>query len=239
MRDEQPPLVTPPPARVLLADDHAVLRAGLRLLIDAEPSLTVVGEASDGAEAVALTADLQPDLVVLDLGMPGMNGFEALRRIHADYPAIKVLVLTMHVNAEYLSEVLQAGGAGYVLKQSTDTELIAAIYAALRGTTVVDPALGAGVRPDYVCRAQREQRRHIHRRLTEREREVLQPIAEGVTSHVIADRLGISVKTVETHRAHLMTKLDLASRAELVQYALRHGYLTPDAEGPLPDPTVS
>ncbi|MAG36246.1 MAG: DNA-binding response regulator [Dehalococcoidia bacterium] len=224
------------PARVLLADDHAVLRAGLRLLIDAQPTLTVVGEASDGAEAVALTASLQPDLVVLDIGMPGMNGLEALRRIDQDHPTVKVLILTMHANEEYLFEVLQAGGSGYVLKQTADTELIGAIHAALRGSTFLYPSLESRVLRDYVFHAQRENRRHTHQRLTEREREVLQLVAEGLTNQEIADRLIISVKTVETHRAHIMTKLDLASRAELVQYALRHGYLTPDSESPLPDP---
>jgi two-component system response regulator NreC len=221
--------------RVFLADDHAVLRAGLRLLIDAQPDLRVVGEAGDGVEAVervtALAGAGAVDVVVLDIGMPRLSGLEALRRVKGRFPDLAVLVLTMHASEPYLFQVIQAGGAGYVLKQTADEDLLGAIRDASRGTSFLYPTMESRLLTDYLHRARRagERAGAAFLSLTDREREVLSLVAQGHTNQDIADRLSISVKTVETHRAHLMSKLGLQSRAELVQYALREGYLTPEA----------
>ena len=224
-----------PRVRVFLADDHAVLRAGLRLLIDAQPDLEVVGEAGDGLEAVERVSALADaggvDVVVLDIGMPRLNGLEALRRLKAQRPDLAVLVLTMHASEPYLFQVIQAGGAGYVLKQTADEHLLGAIRGAARDEPFLYPTMEARLLTDYVHRARRAGARAAgaYLALTEREREVLGLVAQGHTNAEIADRLVVSVKTVETHRAHLMHKLGLQTRAELVQYALREGYLTPEA----------
>jgi two-component system, NarL family, response regulator NreC len=223
------------PLRVFLADDHAVLRAGLRLLVNSQPDLGVVGEAGDGEEAVgrvtALAGAGAVDVVVLDIGMPQLNGLEALRRLKAAFPQLAVLILTMHASEPYLFQVIQAGGAGYVLKQTADEDLLGAIRDAAAGKPFLYPTMEARLLTDYVHRARRAGARAATAflALTEREREVLRLVAEGHTNQEIADRLIVSVKTVETHRAHVMSKLGLQSRAELVQYALREGYLTPEA----------
>ena len=221
--------------RIFLADDHAVLRAGLRLLIDAQPDLEVVGEAGDGAAAVeqvtALAREGGVDVVVMDIGMPRLSGLEALRRLKAPFPDLAVLVLTMHASEPYLFQVIQAGGAGYVLKQTADEHLLGAVRGAARGEPFLYPTMEARLLTDYVHRARRAGARAAgaYLALTEREREVLGLVAQGYTNAEIAARLVVSVKTVETHRAHLMSKLGLQTRAELVQYALREGYLTLEA----------
>jgi DNA-binding NarL/FixJ family response regulator len=223
------------PLRVFLADDHAVLRAGLRLLVNSQPDLEVVGEAGDGEEAVrrvtALAGAGAVDVVVLDIGMPQLSGLEALRRLKAAFPQLAVLILTMHASEPYLFQVIQAGGAGYVLKQTADEDLLGAIRDAGAGKPFLYPTMEARLLTDYVHRARRAGARAAAAflALTEREREVLRLVAEGHTNQEIADRLIVSVKTVETHRAHVMSKLGLQTRAELVQYALREGYLTPEA----------
>jgi two-component system response regulator NreC len=220
---------------ILLADDHAVLRSGLRLLIDAQPDLEVVGEAADGREAIeraeALLAAGRLDVVVLDIGMPHLTGLEALRRIKATHPDLAVLMLTMHASEPYLFQVIQAGGAGYVLKQTADEHLLTAIRDAARGKPFLYPTMEARLLTDFVHRARRAGARAqtAFLALTDREREVLGLVAQGYTNQEIADRLVVSVKTVETHRAHIMRKLGLQTRAELVHYALREGYLTPEA----------
>jgi two-component system, NarL family, response regulator NreC len=221
--------------RVFLADDHGVLRSGLRLLINAQPDLEVVGEASNGQEAVDRVSDLARDegvdVVVMDIGMPELNGLEALRRLKADFPDLAVLILTMHASEPYLFQVIQSGGAGYVLKQTADEHLLGAIRDAARGRPFLYPTMEARLLTDFVHRARRagERAANAFLALTEREREVLSLIAQGYTNQEIADRLIVSVKTVETHRAHIMSKLGLQTRAELVRYALREGYLTPEA----------
>ncbi|MBI3969725.1 MAG: response regulator transcription factor [Chloroflexi bacterium] len=221
--------------RIFLADDHAVLRAGLRLLINSQPDMAVVGEAADGQETIERVSDLASagdvDVVVLDIGMPRLNGLEALRRIKADFPDLAVLILTMHASEPYLFQVIQAGGAGYVLKQTADEHLLGAIRDAARGMPFLYPTMEARLLTDYVHRARRagERAATAYLSLTEREREVLSLVAQGYTNQEIADRLVVSVKTVETHRAHIMTKLGLKTRAELVHYALREGYLTSEA----------
>ena len=221
--------------RIFLADDHAVLRSGLRLLINGQPDMVVVGEASDGQAAVegvlASAAEGALDVVVLDIGMPHLNGLEALRRIKAAYPDLAVLILTMHASEPYLFQVIQAGGAGYVLKQTADEHLLGAIRDAARGKPFLYPTMEARLLTDYVHRARRagERAAAAFVALTDREREVLGLVAQGYTNQEIADRLIVSVKTVETHRAHIMSKLGLETRAELVRYALREGYLTPES----------
>lgn len=207
--------------RILLADDHAVLRAGLRALLSAQGDLEVVGEASDGAEAIRLTQALHPDVVVMDIGMPGVSGIDATARIKHDLPAAKVLILSMHDDRGYLRQVLRAGASGYVLKKAADTELLAAIRAAARGEVYLDPALAKGLVEEVIdpkpARAETA--------LSDREREVLRLIAYGHTNQQVADRLCISVKSVETYKARLMEKLGIKGRAELVRYALQHGFL--------------
>ncbi|HEU5316245.1 MAG TPA: response regulator transcription factor, partial [Chloroflexota bacterium] len=224
--------------RVFLADDHGVLRAGLRLLVDGQPDMRVVGEAADGREAVERVAALGGaagvDVVVLDIGMPNLNGLEALRRLKREHPGLAVLVLTMHASEPYLFQVIQAGGAGYVLKQNADEHLLGAIRDARAGKPFLYPTLEARLLTDFVHRARRagERAHTAFLALTEREREVLALVAQGYTNQEVADRLVVSVKTVETHRAHIMSKLGLQTRAELVAYALREGYLTPEAAEP-------
>ena len=210
--------------RVLLADDHAVLRAGLRALLAGEPDMEVVGEAVDGEDAVVQTERLRPDVVVLDIAMPRLNGLEAIRRIRDLGLPCKVLVLTMHAEEQYLLQVLRAGGSGYVLKASADTELMEAIRTVHRGEAFLYPKATALLIEDYRGRIAGEDRDH-YEDLSEREREVLALTAAGYTNQEIADKLVISVKTVDTYRSRIMEKLNLHHRSELVKFALRHGLL--------------
>ncbi len=208
--------------RILLADDHAVLRAGLRALLAAQDDLEVVGEASDGAEAIRLCQTLRPDVVVMDIGMPGVSGIDATARIKRDLPSVKVLILSMHDDRGYLRQVLRVGASGYVLKKAADTELLAAIRAAARGEVFLDPALAKAL-VDEVMEPKAASVEPPA--LSDREREVLRLLAHGHTNQQVADRLCISVKSVETYKARLMEKLGLKGRAELVRYALQHGLL--------------
>jgi two-component system response regulator NreC len=208
--------------RILLADDHAVLRAGLRALLAAQGDLEVVGEASEGAEAIRLCQALRPDVVVMDIGMPGVSGIDATFRIKRDLPAAKILILSMHDDQGYLRQVLRAGASGYVLKKAADTELLAAIRAAARGEVFLDPTLAKAL-VDEVMEPKAASGEPPA--LSDREREVLRLLAHGHTNQQVADRLCISVKSVETYKARLMEKLGLKGRAELVRYALHHGLL--------------
>lgn len=214
--------------RVLLADDHAVLRAGLRVLINSQPDMEVVGEAATGEEAWRQADALRPDIVLLDLTMPGTGGIEATERIVRDCPAVRVLVLTMHDDVAYLRSVLAAGASGYVLKRSADTELLSAIRITHRGGIYLEPSLAGDVLQDAIGRKGRPGEAAASSSLSAREREVLRLVAQGHTNQQIADRLFLSVKTVETYRARLMTKLGLRTRADLVRYALSTGLLTQD-----------
>lgn len=204
--------------RILIVDDHAVLRCGLKLLLAPEQGIEVVGEAGDALEALAQVRRLRPDLVLLDLSLPGLDGLDLLSRLRAEMPWVKVLVLTMHDDPGYLKRALEAGASGYVLKRAADVELLAAIRAVERGETYVYPTLAAsvvqsfgsaGAGPSDGCGA-----------LSQREREVFRLLVLGHTNAEIAQRLGLSVKTIETHRARLMEKLGVRTRAELVRYAL-------------------
>ncbi len=209
--------------RILLVDDHAILRAGLRAILNAEVDIEVVDEAGDGKEAVAKAEKLRPDLALMDISMPVMDGLEATRRIQQSCPEVKVLVLTVHDNEEYLFQVLKAGGSGYVVKKSADTELISAIRAVYRGEAFLSPMATKMVIRGYIHAASQESTKQDYSDLTSREKEVLKFIAEGYTNQEIADRLFISIKTVESHRAHILDKLELHTRADLVKYARTHG----------------
>lgn len=216
--------------RILLADDHAVLRTGLRMIIDSQRDMEVIGEASDGKEAIEQAERLHPDVVLLDLSMPGLGGLSALGVIREKVPETKVLVLTMHDDEGYLGRVLEAGGSGYVVKKAADMELLSAIRAVKRGEFYVHSSLTkALVEGTFDRRGAREGRPLDHfEELSDREKEVLRFLARGYTNQQIADALFLSVKTIETYRARLMEKLNLRTRAELVQYALHKGLLTPD-----------
>jgi DNA-binding NarL/FixJ family response regulator len=209
--------------KILLADDHAVLRAGLRLLIDAQADMTCVGEAGDGLELLAQLETLQPDVVLLDLSMPRLGGLVALPDIRARAPNVRVLVLTMHADEEYLRQALAAGAVGYVLKQAADQELLAAIRAVMRGEIYVHSAMTRalleGMLDDWPLTPAPAAA------LSEREMEVIVQVARGATNREIAARLGLSVKTVETYRARAMEKLGLTGRAALVRYAQAQGWL--------------
>ncbi len=209
---------------VVLADDHAVLRAGLRSLLDAEPDISVIGEAGDGDEAVELARHLRPSVVVMDLSMPGKGGIAATREIVAGVAETRVLVLTMHDDEQYLYHVLEAGGQGYVVKSSADTDLLSAIRTVAHGGVFVYAPAAAHILKGYVeASGVIESAKKAD--LTEREVEVLQLTAEGFTNQEIAEKLFLSRKTVDTYRSRLMDKLNLQHRSELVRFALRRGLL--------------
>ena len=206
--------------RILLADDHTLMRSGIRALLEDEPGLTVIGEAEDGRTAVAMACRLGPDVVIMDIAMPLLNGLEATRQIKQQCPRVRVLILSMHDNEEYIRQVLEAGAMGYILKDAAARELISAIRSVYRGEAVLSPAVTRLVIEDYLrwggARPQDESDG-----LSPREREVLQLIAEGYTNKQIAEILSISIKTVQAHRNNLMGKLDLHDRGELIKYAIQ------------------
>lgn len=215
-----------PGIRVLIADDHAVLRAGLRMLIGAQPDMDVVGEAADGAEAVQKVLDTRPDVALVDITMPGSGGIKAIERIRQECPKTRVLVLTMHDVPAYLRSALAAGASGYVVKSSADSELLSAIRAVHRGHTVLDSDLAVMAMQGRLGRKAAGSRGGAPvSPLSPREREVLDLVAQGYTNQQIAERLGLSVRTVETYRSRLVEKLGLRSRADLVRYALESGLL--------------
>ncbi|HET9507925.1 MAG: two component transcriptional regulator, LuxR family [Gaiellaceae bacterium] len=207
--------------RVLIVDDHAVVRAGLRRVIEAEPDLEAVGEAATAERAVFAAIEQKPDVVLLDVVMPGQSGIEGMPALLQAVPEVKVLVLSMQDDPHYVREAFEAGASGYVLKEAADTEVVGAIRAVAAGERYVHPALGARL----VAADAEERRRAEDDPLSEREREVLRLLALGHTNQEIAKLLYISVRTAETHRAHIMQKLRLGSRAELVRYALSEGLL--------------
>lgn len=211
--------------RILLADDHAVLRSGLRLLIDSQPDFTVVGEAGDGAEALVKARELKPDLIVLDLNMPGLDGLGALPLLRKDNPQTRVLILTMHDDGNYLQEALRAGAAGYVLKRAADAELLMAIRAVMRGETYVHSAMTGKLLQNVMPEAAPHEQDNPWKTLSDREHDVLRLVALGYTNAEIAETLFLSVKTVETYRARGMEKLNLQTRAQLVKSALNYGVL--------------
>lgn len=211
--------------RIVIADDHTVLRAGLRMLLDAQSDLTVVGEADNGAELLGLVARIQADLILLDLTMPGLGGLEALPLLRKTCPEAHILILTMHDDEGYLRQALREGASGYVLKKAADSELIAAIRAVMRGEVYVHPSLTRNLLEDLLPQ-DRTEPTNPWDSLSDREREVLLLVARGHTSAKIGENLSLSSKTVETYRARGMEKLGLRSRAALVQFVLSHNLLS-------------
>lgn len=217
-----------PKIRVLIVEDHSIVRAGVRLLIEAQPDMEVVAEAKDGHEALLKTKQLQPDVVLMDITMPGLSGLEATRIIKEEHPKTQVLALTMHENERYFFQILQAGASGYVVKGASPAELITALRAVYQGQAYLYPSLAKKLVDDYLSRVEAGEERDSYDGLTEREREVLKLIAEGRTSREIADTLYLSINTVERHRANLMGKLNLHNRADLIKYAIRKGLIDPN-----------
>lgn len=214
--------------RVLIADDHAVVRAGIRLLLDAHPDIQVVGEARDGSEAVELARELRPDLVLMDVAMANLSGLEATRQLRQAQPDIRVLMLTMHADEDYFFEAVHAGASGYILKEASPGEVIEAVRTVARGGVSFHCDLARKLLDDYLRRVQTGEEGESFSRLTEREREILRLTAEGRSARDIANLLTLSPKTVERHRTNLMDKLNLRNRAELIRYALRKGLVSPD-----------
>jgi len=206
-----------PKIRILLADDHAVVRQGFKLILNQQPDLEVIGEAKDGSEAVQLAHDLKPNLVIMDIAMPGMNGVEATRRIIEGSPECRILVLSMHKDVVYVRETLRAGAKGYLLKESIDQDLLRAVRAVANGDGFLSPEVSGTILKDY------QQVEDPFDQLTAREREVLQMLAEGKVAKEVAAVLEISVYTVDAHRGRIMRKLGLKSSTELVRFAMRKG----------------
>jgi DNA-binding NarL/FixJ family response regulator len=213
-------------ARVVLADDHAMLREGLRMVLDAQPGILVVGEAEDGRQALDLVERLHPDIVVMDIAMPNLNGAEATRQIKRRFPMTRVVILTMHDNRQYLAQIIEAGAIGAVLKRAAGTDLVAAVHAAARGESYFSPDIATMIEEDFRFHQARQGEDEAEH-LTQREREVLQLVAEGKTNREIADALDLSIKTVQTHRGHLMEKLDAHDRTDLVKFAIQQGIIPP------------
>ena len=213
--------------RVLLAEDHSLVRAGIRRLLEDLPGIEVVAEAQDGREAVTLIGKHLPDVALVDVTMPGLNGITAVGRVKSESPSVRVIIISMHDNEEYVWQALTAGAAGYILKDASPSELEFAIRAVARGGSYLSPAVSRHVVNDYVRLGSPE--RSSGERLTPRQREIVQLIAEGCTNQDIAATLGISLKTVETHRAQLMERLDIHDVAGLVRYAVRMGLVERDS----------
>lgn len=213
--------------RILLADDHAILRAGLKALLNAQADMDVVAEAETGEEAVRIAQTTQPDIVLMDISMGGKGGVAATREILHACPATRVLMLTMHDDAAYVQQALDAGAAGYVLKRAADSELLAAIRAVQRGEAFLYPSVAKVLIDDYLKMRKSGEPVAAEEAdlLTAREREVLTLIAQGYSNHEIAEQLTVSVKTIETHKARIQEKLGLRTRAELVRYAIQKGLL--------------
>ncbi len=207
--------------RILLADDHGVVRKGLRFLLESEPDLEVVGEASDGRQAVDLAAELQPDVIVMDIAMPRLNGIDATSQIIKQNPNAGVIMLSMYSDEEYLVRTLTAGAKGYLLKDSAETDLVRAVRSVSTGKPFFSPAIAKTLLEDYVRRLQQRGLADSYDLLSDREKEVLQLLAEGRTNKEVATLLNLSTYTVDTHRTHIMQKLNLHNTAEIVLYAVR------------------
>ncbi len=210
---------------ILLVDDHAVLREGLRALLNSEPDMHVIGGAGDGREALGLVDSLKPDVVVADISMPKLNGIETVRQLRQAHPQLKLIILSMHATHAYVTEALQAGANGYVVKQADATEVVNAIRAVMGGGAYLSPTISKDLIDDYLSRAPTQKSAF---KLTTREREVAQLIAEGHSTRDISEALTVSVKTVETHRANILRKLNAKSTADIVKYALKRGWISLD-----------
>jgi two-component system response regulator NreC len=212
--------------RILLADDHTVMRTGLRLVLERQPDFKVVAEAGDGREAVAQAESAKPDVAVLDIAMPNLNGIEAARQIAARIPGVSIVILSMHSDEAYVLRALKAGARAYLLKESAEADLINAVRAVREGKAFFSPAISRMLVEDYVRQLQDRDVEDSYELLTPREREILQLLAEGKSNKDVANLLNLSVYTVETHRGNLMEKLNLHSVPELILYAVRKGVIT-------------
>ncbi len=212
--------------RILLSDDHNILREGMRLLLERQPGFVVVGEASNGRETLDLVENHQPDVVVMDIAMPNMNGIEATRRITEKHPRMAVVILSMHYDESYVIRSLKAGARAYLLKDAMKAELIAAIHAVAEGRSFFSPKISRILQEDYVQALGRKGADDSYELLTDREREILQLVAEGKTNKEIANTLGLSLYTVDTHRTHILQKLNLHSVPEVILYAVRKGIIS-------------
>ena len=214
------------PIRILLADDHTVMRNGLRLLLERQPNLSVVGEASDGRETVRAAESFSPDVVVMDIAMPNLNGIEAARQITAARPETAIVILSMHSDESYVIRALKAGARAYLLKDSAEGDLIAAIHAISEGKSFFSPAISRILVEDYMRQLEQQHAEDTYELLTAREREILQLLAEGKTNKEVASMLNLSVYTIETHRTHILQKLNLHNVPELILYAVRKGIIS-------------
>jgi two-component system response regulator NreC len=212
--------------RILLADDHIVMRTGLRALLERQPNLEVVGESENGREAIELVTSLKPDVVVMDVGMPVLNGIEATKTIVSQHPTTAVVILSMHVDESYIMRALKAGARGYLLKDSAPADLIGAIQAVSQNKSFFSPKVSRILAEDYVRVLKQKGAVDSYDLLTSREREILQLIAEGKANKEVAAALNISAYTVETHRSHILEKLNLHNPAELILYAVRKGLIS-------------
>jgi two-component system, NarL family, response regulator NreC len=215
--------------RVMLVDDHALFRQGLRTLLESREEFEVIAEAVDGQEAVGKAGELRPDVVLMDISLPGMDGLAATRLIRSQFPQIKVLMVTMHGGDEYFFRALEAGASGYVTKEAAFSNVLAAIQSVHQGQMFISSSLTRRLVEEYLVRVSTGVQRESYARLTEREREVVGLVAAGKTNREIADELSISISTVQTHCAHVMEKLNLNSRNELMNYGLRLGLVRPPA----------
>lgn len=222
--------------RLLVADDHALLRQALHVLLEAQDGLEVVGEATNGRDAVEAAERLQPDVILMDMVMPGLNGIDATRQIVKRSPSTRILILTAYLEDERLLQALRAGAAGYVVKNSDMDELLLAIQSVHRGNTYFSTSVSEEISVhEVLLQSKQPEGRTGYELLTAREREVLQLIAEGLSNQAIADELVISVKTVEAHRAHIMTKLHAKNRTDLIRYAIRRGIVSLDGPEAMPE----
>ncbi len=219
------------PIRIVLADDHTLVRAGIRNLLQNMNNIEVIAEADNGRETLKIVEETKPDMVLLDIAMPELNGLEVAARLSKEYPDIDVMILSMHANEEYVVQALKAGASGYLLKDSAPSELDIAVHAVARGETYLSPAISKHVVHDYLRRVnnldlETEEEPNMYTKLTPRQREILQLIAEGNSTKVIAGKLNVSVKTVETHRIQLMNRVAIHDVAGLVRYAIRTGMVS-------------
>lgn len=215
--------------KVLIADDHSLVRNGLQMVFQNQSDISIVGEAENGEEVLDLIAKRKPDIVIIDISMPKLNGIEATRRIRQEYPETKVLILTIHDNQEYIYQMVRAGANGYVLKDAGKNELLAAVRALAQGDKFFSPSVSNVMVEEFIRRAQQQASdvgNNAKPRLTQRETEILRHIADGLTNSAIAEKLFLSVRTIDTHRTNIMTKLDIHDTAGLVRYAIQEGLVT-------------